>query len=122
MKIQGTDPSTPLQYRSYPSGSEFRRDLQKTLDVIHHEREMGGDRAPDVSAQKLEQAVEQLNKTMMTYNTELRFQLHTESNEMQVSVINSQTEEVIRKIPPDKILNIVAHFKEILGVLVDEII
>ena len=47
--------------------------------------------AKDYSNQKLGIAVEQLNKTMETYNTELRFTIHEESGQILVKVINTRT-------------------------------
>lgn len=119
MKIQGTDPSGSTQFRKSSPGPQVRQDFQKVVESVNNPEE---NKNKETTLQQLEQAVEQLNKTMTTYNTELRFELHKESREMQVSVINSQTDEVIRKIPPDKILNIIAHVKEMLGLIVDEII
>ena len=37
-----------------------------------------------------------------------------------VKVINSINDEVIREIPPEKILDMVAHMLEIAGIIVDE--
>lgn len=69
-----------------------------------------------------EQAIEKLNQTMETYNTELRFKLHEKSGEYTVKVINSKDQSVIREIPPEKVLNMVAYFKEVLGLVVDKFV
>lgn len=119
MKIQGTDPSGSTQFRQSSPGPQIQQKFPKVVEAINNPEKKPENKP---SQQQLEQAVDQLNKTMMTYNTELRFKLHKESQEMQVSVINTNTKEVIRKIPPDKILNIVAHVKEMLGLIVNELI
>lgn len=67
-------------------------------------------------------AVEQLNKTMRAYNTELHFEIHEKSGEIMVKVMNSESDAVIREIPPEKVLNIVAYFKEMLGIVIDRMI
>lgn len=76
----------------------------------------------DYSGQELEIAVEQLNKTMETYNTELRFTIHKESGQVLVKVINTKDDSVIREIPPERILDFVAHVKEMLGFIFDKFI
>lgn len=83
---------------------------------------MGEDQEPvqEVTKDKVDQAVEKLNKTMETYNTELRFQLHEKSGEYMIKIINSKDKSVVREIPPEKVLNMVAYFKEILGLVVDK--
>ncbi|GAB6180182.1 flagellar protein FlaG [Desulfotomaculum defluvii] len=67
-----------------------------------------------------EQAIDKLNKTMETYNTELRFKLHEKSGEYIVKIINPKDDTVIREIPPERVLNMVAYFREILGIVVDK--
>lgn len=119
MKIQGTAPSGVTQFRKSPDSSQLRQNFRKKLEAFNNPE---ASQREKLSEQQLQQAIDRLNKTMTTYNTELRFKLDKESGEMQVSVINSETKEVIRKIPPDKILQIVAHIKEMLGLIVDELI
>lgn len=75
---------------------------------------------PEVTKEKVDQAVSKLNKTMETYNTELRFQLHEKSGEYMVKIINSKDHSVVRELPPERVLNMVAYFKEILGLVVDK--
>ena len=70
----------------------------------------------------LKQSVEVLNDTMKTYNTELRFEFHEKSGEFIVKVLNESDGSVIREIPPEKVLDMVAHFKEMLGFIVNKLI
>ena len=39
---------------------------------------------------------------------------------MQVFVIDGLSQEVIKEIPPEEFLNIVAHIREMVGLLLDE--
>lgn len=90
--------------------------------------EQGGEKtvAPDqqkrLDRQRLEEAVEQANKTMETYRTELRFSIHEDSQEMMVEVINTADNSVIREIPPERILNFISHVKKMLGIIIDKFI
>ncbi len=70
----------------------------------------------------LEEAVEKVNQTMETYRTELRFQIHEGSGEMMVKVINTKDDTVIREIPPENVLDFVAHVKKMLGIIIDKFI
>lgn len=74
------------------------------------------------NGQKLREAVNQVNRTMEIYRTELRFILDEESEEIMVKVINSETGEVIREIPPEWVLNIIADVKKMLGLILDKFI
>lgn len=70
--------------------------------------------------EQIQQAVSKINKTMETYNTELRFQFHEKSGEYVIKLINKNDDSVIREIPPERVLNMVAYFKEMLGLVVDK--
>lgn len=76
----------------------------------------------EITREEVVQAVDQLNKTMKAYSTELHFEIHEKSGEVMVKVINKDDHTVIREIPPEKVLNMVAYFKEALGIIVDKFI
>jgi len=65
------------------------------------------------------QAAERLNKTAEAFSTQLRFSVHRATNEIMVKVVDSKSGEIIREIPPEKILDAVARMQETLGLLLD---
>ncbi len=77
----------------------------------------------------LEKAVAVANKAVEISNYNLQFRIHKESGRVQVKVIDAETQEVIREIPPEKMLEISASimemlekFQKMVGVLVDELV
>ncbi len=86
------------------------------------EEKIALDQQKKLDRQRLEEAVEQANKTMETYRTELRFSIHEDSQEMMVEVINTADNSVIREIPPERILNFISHVKKMLGIIIDKFI
>jgi len=73
-----------------------------------------------VSEGFLRKAVEKANKTMAIQNRYLEFRIHERTNEIIVCVVDSETKEVIREIPSEKILDMFASMLELAGLLVDE--
>jgi len=67
----------------------------------------------------LQDAVEKVNITADTFNISLRFRIHEESERIMVQVVNLENNEVIKEIPPEKILNVVAQIQNIIGLFVD---
>lgn len=67
-----------------------------------------------------------MNEVMKISNHHLQFKVHKESGRIQVKVIDSDSQKVIREIPPEKILECSAMIKNMLdemaGILLDEII
>lgn len=66
------------------------------------------------------QAIENANKMFKDINTNLKFSIHKETRQIMVKVINSETNEVIREIPPEKVLDMVAKMWKQVGILVDK--
>jgi flagellar protein FlaG len=93
----------------------------------------GGDRASEFEAegrkdggsQELRdatviEAIEQANRALQTNNAYLKFSIHEKTHQIMVKVVDSQTDEVIRELPPEKVLDMVARMWELAGILVDE--
>ncbi|AUI37200.1 MULTISPECIES: flagellar protein FlaG [Geobacillus] len=73
-----------------------------------------------LSEEKLEKVVNGLNELVQPSHTSVRFELHKELNEYYVQVIDEKTHEVIREIPPKKLLDMYAAMMEFVGLLVDK--
>jgi flagellar protein FlaG len=73
-----------------------------------------------ISKTELSKEIDGINKWLQTTSTHVKFTLHEELNEYYVQVINDQTQEVIREIPSKKMMDMVAKFHEMVGLLVDE--
>lgn len=74
--------------------------------------------------QKLERAVELVNETFKVSNHNLKFELHEASGRYQVKVLDSDTGDVVREIPAERVLEFSAQIKQMLndaiGILFDE--
>lgn len=68
----------------------------------------------------LEHIVEGLNQTLHVVDKRLQFSIHEETGRVHVKVIDGGTEEVLREIPPEKILDLVGRIHELVGLLIDE--
>ena len=68
----------------------------------------------------LEQATSVLEDTVQAFNQRLSFVLHAESGRMQVQVIDNQTQEVVKELPPTEILDVVAKIRQMVGLLLDK--
>lgn len=71
-----------------------------------------------ISRKDLESLVEEKNKEIV--DRKLEFKVHEKTGRILVKMIDRETDEVIREIPPEKFLNIVGDIWEYIGILVDE--
>ena len=68
----------------------------------------------------LEKIGEELNRCIRMFNTHLAFEIDRPSNRIIIKIVDTETEEVIRQIPPEELLRIMHYMDELLGLLVDE--
>lgn len=73
-----------------------------------------------VSEKAVIEAIEKANKAIFSSNRVLEFSIHEKTKEIMVKVVDSETKEIIREIPPEKVLDMVAKLWEMAGILVDE--
>lgn len=73
----------------------------------------------NIPKEKLEEVVKGLNEFLQPSHTSLKFELHDELQEYYVQIIDERTDEVIREIPPKKLLDTYAAMMEFVGLLVD---
>lgn len=70
--------------------------------------------------EELAQAVKQSNEAAEALNTGIRFKLHDSSERFMVQIVNRISNEVIKEIPPEKLLNVLGQIQEMIGLLQDE--
>ena len=69
--------------------------------------------------QHVKKAVEKLNKNMMSHS-EAVFGIHEATNRVTIKIIDKDTKKVIKELPPEKTLDMIAKVWELAGILVDE--
>jgi flagellar protein FlaG len=72
----------------------------------------------EITEEQVITAIEQANHNFQYYNTRLEFSIHEMTRQIMVKVYRE--DEVIREIPPEKILDMVAKMMEWAGLIVDE--
>ncbi|MFV9510525.1 flagellar protein FlaG [Tepidibacillus sp. LV47] len=72
-----------------------------------------------VTKEKLAKQIESVNQFLKTAQTSIRFQLHDKLQEYYVQIIDENTKEVIKEIPPKKFLDMYANIMEQIGLIID---
>lgn len=73
----------------------------------------------DVNTEQLEEIKDSLNQALSPINVALDFEEREELEDFVVKVMNKETEEVIRQIPPESMMKMVQRIQEMTGLLVD---
>lgn len=70
--------------------------------------------------EKVKRAVASMNQKIRQTHTSCQFSYHEETHRISIKVIDDDSKKVIREIPPEKTLDMVAKSLELAGILVDE--
>lgn len=73
-----------------------------------------------VEDKKIIDAIEKANKQLEIKGTSLRFSIHKVTKQIMVKIVSNDTEEVVKEIPPEKILDMVADMMVRAGIIVDK--
>ena len=124
-----TKPATPVaksaaEYTDVSAQNTVKQP-DKTINIVENSQEKGnsGNSANSESGKQpsndqIKKAVETLNKKMT--HSEAVFGIHEETNRVTIKIIDKDTKEVIRELPPEKTLDMIAKVWELAGILVDE--
>lgn len=70
--------------------------------------------------QQIKVAIEQANKALEGVQRHFKYEVHEPTNQVVISVIDNNTNEVIGEIPSKKLLDAIANLWELAGLFVDE--
>ncbi len=128
MKVDGIDPlvlnrvkdqatRSPVQEAERP---EIRQDRVKQQRQEARQTQQAEVETERSLLQEVEEAVRKLNDTAEAMHLSLRFLMHRDSERWMVQVVDIQQDEIVREIPPEQVLNVVAQIQSLIGVLLDE--
>ncbi|MFT8884312.1 MAG: flagellar protein FlaG [Liquorilactobacillus hordei] len=73
-----------------------------------------------VSHAELERVVAEMNKHLLGRDVRLRFKVHKTTGRTYVQLINMKNDDVIKEIPPAKMLDVIGSIWQQMGIIVDK--
>jgi flagellar protein FlaG len=73
----------------------------------------------NLDLEKIEKLSRSIEDYINSLGIELKFHIHKETNKIQVDVIDPEKNKVIRKIPPDELLNLAASIEQMVGIFME---
>jgi len=74
----------------------------------------------DLTASKAKKMTESLNDFLETTSTKLRYEFHEKLEKYYVTLVDSETDQVVREIPNKKLMDMYASMLDFIGVLIDK--
>lgn len=107
--------TAPVQARqdNYDSDSQQGQNYQQG-------KKDEGKSLKDVNPEKVKSAIADINKRIAPTRTTCEFKYHEKTNRISITVRDKDTDKIIKEIPPEKTLDMIARNLELEGILVDE--
>lgn len=74
----------------------------------------------DFTKEKFQKAVDSVNELLIINSRELKFVFHEGLEQYFVQLVDSNTDEVVREIPPKKLLDVFYEMQKLAGMIIDE--
>lgn len=73
-----------------------------------------------IADEQIVKAIDNALKAIQGPNTRFELSIHDETNWLMIKVFNKDTGELIREIPKEKRLDLIAQLREMTGLIIDE--
>lgn len=93
--------------------------IKSSVEILSHAKQTLGYQ-PTIQEKLIIESIEMANKKILGPEREFEFAIHKETKQIMVKVIDKNTQEVLREIPAEKVLDAVAHMCELAGIFMDE--
>ena len=115
--VENTEVSTPEQTIAYDATIAKVKVADKA-DSQGQDNSGNNANQQQASNEQIKKAVEQLNKNM-AHSTAV-FGIHEATNRVTIKIVDKDTKEVIKELPAEKTLDMIAKVWELAGIMVDE--
>jgi flagellar protein FlaG len=106
--VKNINATKPVQVEQYNVGSQSNAEVQRVS-----QSESG------LSTDEIEQIVSELNNFIQIFNTKIAFEIDKETKKTVLKIIDAQSNEIIRQIPPEELLAISKRISELLGLIIN---
>lgn len=72
-----------------------------------------------INQEELKETVEKANQFLLGLKTQFDYKIHEGTGRIVVRLIDMQTHEVVKEIPPEKMLDVIASIWDMAGIVVD---
>ena len=117
-KPVSTKPSVEYTDVSLAADTPKVDNTTRVVENTNEKSDFNNKKEKEPSNETLHKAIEKINKQMT--NSEAIYGFHDKTNRVTIKIIDKETKEVIKELPPEKTLDLIAKAWELAGILVDE--
>lgn len=120
--MQGVQSAKSAQTAEKPGTGYMDRTGQEAAQIVDDVSVAPGSKNEEnleqAKLEKIRKAIDDLNRN--SPNSEALYGIHEGTNRVTIKIVNKETKEVIKELPPEETLDMIAKIWEIAGLMVDE--
>ncbi len=118
---QSYQPTTPIESSSVtkPAADTVTVDAVKPAGQVA-EGNIKTENGNQPSDEEIKSAIKEANKRAVFGHASAEFSYHEATKRISVKIVDNDTKEIIREIPPEKTLDMISKMWELAGLVVDE--
>lgn len=116
--VENTEVATPEQTNAYDATTAKVAGTEKQDSQSGQDSSQSNASNQQATNEQIKKAVEKMNKNLS--NSEAIFGIHDATNRVTIKIVDKETKEVLKELPPEKTLDMIAKAWELAGILVDE--
>jgi len=125
MGIEAIGSTQPYQPTPVDSSSVAKTGADTvTVDAIKpvatNESMVKSENGNQPSDEEIKSAIKEANKRAIFGHASAQFSYHEATKRISVKIVDNDTKEIIREIPPEKTLDMISKMWELAGLVVDE--
>lgn len=109
-----------IQIQSEQKSVHVQQSVQETKPQVDLTQKTAENSRPVTSEVEARELIDSLNKALDPFNTSLRFGFDNSSEVFYVSVIDTNTSDMIRRFPVEQASTLTAKMNEVTGIIFDE--
>lgn len=101
------------------------QEVKSVTDVVQEkmkekQTQLAETKTTEVTREDLESSIKGVNSFLEVNFTSLKFQVHEDLNRLFVEVVDRNTQEVVREIPPKEFLDMISSMLDHVGLIIDK--
>lgn len=127
MNLEQLDVPVRQEIKKATDTSEIKKNKKVVKKTFSNEEDLKGkeEKAGDIeekepSKNSMDAAMSELNRKLAMQDTRCEYRYDEDTNRVAIKIIDKNTDEVIKEIPPEETLESIKKIWEIAGIMLDE--
>lgn len=114
-----TDVVDSVNFQDTQTAVHSQSEVAAAENVQQKTEETQASKTQEISEDFAKEIAEKMNEVASVFNSSLSFSVDKPTGKTVIKVVNNDTDELIRQIPPENALKLISNMRNVMGMLLD---